>query len=413
MNFNGSLAPRNEKKWRFSIISTCPEPWGGSEELWSRAAAALVHKGHTVTAFKTKVVSDHPAIQRLEALPCPVRDLYRARVPVPVRLTNLVAPSRYQLIPARRQTLHVALHLKARHPDLVIISQGDNFDALQFANLCRRFKMPYVLLAQKATQTSWPHDFMRRVMRDCYQSAQRCYFVSQHNQRLTEDQIGCDLINAEVVRNPFLVPMEGPLPWPQIENETWHLACVARLFILDKGQDLLLQVLALPKWKARNLHVNFYGQGLNRQGLIGYAARHGVGNISFHGQVCDVPGIWRENHALILPSRNEGLPLALVEAMLCGRPAIVTDVGGNSEVLEDERTGFLATSASVEAIDDALERAWQKRHRWQEMGVAAEQRIREMVPPDPAGVFADKLLELMSTPAPAKPVTTEYSSAIR
>ena len=52
--------------------------------------------------------------------------------------------------------------------------------------------------------------------------------------------------------------------------------------------------------------------------------------------------IWAEHHALVLPSRFEGMPLVVVEAMLCGRPCIVTDVGGNAELIRDGINGFLA-----------------------------------------------------------------------
>jgi hypothetical protein len=55
-------------------------------------------------------------------------------------------------------------------------------------------------------------------------------------------------------------------------------------------------------------------------------------------------------HALVLTSRCEGLPLSLVEAMLSGRVPIVTDVGGNREVV-NEACGFLAASASEAAVD--------------------------------------------------------------
>jgi glycosyl transferase family 1 len=47
------------------------------------------------------------------------------------------------------------------------------------------------------------------------------------------------------------------------------------------------------------------------------------------------------NHVHAMPSRIEGLPLVLIEAMLCGRPVVATDVAG-AEVIEDEVTGFLA-----------------------------------------------------------------------
>ena len=57
----------------------------------------------------------------------------------------------------------------------------------------------------------------------------------------------------------------------------------------------------------------------------------------------------------MLPSRFEGLPLALVEAMLCPRPAVVTNVAGNTEVIEDGETGFVAAAPTAGHLDEAME----------------------------------------------------------
>ena len=88
--------------------------------------------------------------------------------------------------------------------------------------------------------------------------------------------------------------------------------------------------------------------------------------------------------------------MTLVEAMLCGRPAIVTDVGGNREVVDDQVTGFLAAAAAESDIDDAFEKAWDRRDDWRAMGQLAAKRIRELVPADPAAEFAGQLLEIES-----------------
>lgn len=370
------------------MVSTCPEAWGGSEELWSRAAAALAERGHRVSAFKTVVDASHPSVRRLKSLSCPVRDLRR----IPFCPQRVVTLSHF---------LSLSLHLKARRPDLVVISQGDNYDGLHFGYLCRRLGLPYTLISQKATDHFWPPDAARRHRRETFRAAVRCFFVSEHNRRLTEDQLGASLPNASVVRNPYLVPADGPLPWPGGEGESLRLACVARLYLLDKGQDILLRVLAREKWKGRSLHVSFYGSGVNREGLEGLAARLGVANVSFEGQTDDVPGIWRRHHALVLASRTEGLPLALVEAMMCGRPAVVTNVGGNAEVVEHGVNGFLA-APSEEAVDAALEEAWAARRGLRAMGESAARRIRELVPPSPEEDFADALLGMADALAEAR-----------
>jgi glycosyltransferase involved in cell wall biosynthesis len=364
---------------RFTVVSTCPDTWGGSEELWSGAARVLAERGHRVWAFKTALDEAHPRIQLLKSLSCRVRNLRRL--------------PRLQPLAARSNLLSLAVHLTARRPDLVVVSQGANHDGLHFGHLCRKLRIPYVLISQKAADHFWPPDESRRYRRAVFEGAARCFFVSEHNRRLTEDQTGADLANAAVVRNPYLVSADGPLPWPGRADECLRLACVARLNLLDKGQDILLRVLAREKWKGRSLRVSFFGRGVNAESLADLAARLGLCNVSFEGQTEDVPGIWKEHHALVLPSRAEGLPLALVEGMMCGRPAVVTKVGGSAEVVEDGVTGFLA-APDEDSLDAALEEAWARRGELREMGERAAQKIRELVPADPAEDFADLLLDI-------------------
>src|SRR5205807_6853109 len=118
-----------------------------------------------------------------------------------------------------------------------------------------------------------------------------------------------------------------------------------------------------------------------------------LNNVDFPGFVSDVESIWKAHHALVLPSRTEGLPLALVEAMMCGRFGIVTNEGGTSEVVEEGRTGFIANSAKVDEFDHAMERAWAVREQWESIGRTARMRVRTMVPLDPAANFTAELLE--------------------
>lgn len=379
---------RLESPRRFTVVSTCPELWGGSEELWSGAARVLAERGHKVACFKTTLDESHPTVRRLKSLSCAVRNLRRLPLPEPLL--------KYA------HMLRLLAHLTARRPDLVLVSQGDNYDGLHFGHLCRKLKIPYTLVSQKATDHFWPRDKTRRRKRDVFEGAARCFFVSEHNRRLTEDQYGAALTNASVVRNPYLVSTDGPLPWPGREDECLRLACVARLYLLDKGQDVLLRVLAREKWRGRRLHVSFFGRGVNREGLESLAARLGVQSVSFEGQTDDVAGIWRDYHALVLPSRAEGLPLALVEAMMCGRPAVVTNVGGNAEVVEDGVNGFLAAAPVEDSLDAALERMWARKRELEELGRLASARIRGLFPPDPARDFADALLALADALAEAQ-----------
>jgi len=380
---------------RFVFVSG-NQAWGGSEELWSATAAVLASDGHRVTVFKSGVDDSEPRIQRLRALACPIRDL--ARFPLmPRRLFTLLRSSSSGAAHAHEILgLLIGLTL-SRRPDLVVLSQGGNHDGYFLAEVCRRLRLPYAIVSHKASELYWPADWQQKTIAAVYSSARACFFVSEHSRRLTEEQLGFPLPRAAVVRNPFLVPWEPRTDWRDDRHE-WRLACIGRLHPKEKGQDLLLRVLARRHWRDRPLSVTFYGDGLQRASLERMARNLGLTNVTFAGFVHeDVPAIWSGHHGLILPSRCEGLPIVLVEAMLSGRVPIVTDVGGNTEVVNDGVTAYVAVAPTEDALDNAMERAWSERHRWREVGSAAAARIRTLIPREPERCFARRLVDLVSS----------------
>jgi glycosyltransferase involved in cell wall biosynthesis len=223
-----------------------------------------------------------------------------------------------------------------------------------------------------------------------YSGARRVFCVSRNNLDLLGLQLGERLRNAELVRNPYNVSTQPPPPWPDVSSG-WRLACVARLELAAKGQDLLLQTLAGLQWRDRPIEVNLFGAGPDEAVLRRLGALLQLPNVRFRGHVQDIRAIWEKHHLLLLPSRYEGLPLSLVEAMWCGRPAVVTDAGGNAELCADNETGFVARAASVGSYSEALEKAWERREEWPQMGEAARRRVEEQIPKDPVGIFCERL----------------------
>jgi glycosyltransferase involved in cell wall biosynthesis len=377
---------------RIIFVTSC-EVWGGSEELWANAAARLAEEGHAVTVC----VWSHPLINiRLRRILSASGSVVRLGWPFTFSGSSRNIVRIFRLPRAALGLSRFWLLLRSiRRPDLVVISQASNFDGVYLASICRRLRLPYVLVTQKASEWHWNPDSMLRHQRAAYSGALHCYFVSRHNLRLTEEQLGLALPLASVVRNPFLVSWDQRSDWPSGEH-SWRLACVARLDPLEKGQDMLLRVLAREKWRARELTVTFFGAGPFRESLECMAAFLGVVRVRFHGFIEDTASIWNDHHGLILPSRCEGLPLVIVEAMLSSRLPIVTDVAGNREVIEDGETGFLAGGANENALDDVMERAWQRRTEWRLISQRAAVSIRSRIPRDPVGVFSDNLLRLIA-----------------
>jgi glycosyltransferase involved in cell wall biosynthesis len=368
--------------------------WPGSELLWYEAARYLARRRHSISA------SVHGWPER----PIALRSLVDAGVQVhehSFSKLHLVKPVRSTLQPLLRRASLFALSTWLRRvaPDFICISNGEIGDQTGIMNICRRSGRPYAVIVQANAEQWWPHDDAARQLIEVYQNAQRVFFVSRRNRLLLETQLGIDLPNAEVVRNPFNLSAEAALPWPET-SEPLRLACVGRLEPDSKGQDLLLQVLSQEPWRSRPLVVSLFGRGYCEEGLRRLAASLSLnGQVRFCGHVPDVKSIWATHHALILPSRYEGLPLAVVEAMLCGRPVIVTDVAGNTEVVEDGATGFIAEAPTVQHLQSAMERAWQKRDEWRAMGEHAGSEIRRRIPSDPGEEFGRRLETLAGSGA--------------
>jgi glycosyltransferase involved in cell wall biosynthesis len=76
--------------------------------------------------------------------------------------------------------------------------------------------------------------------------------------------------------------------------------------------------------------------------------------VHFGGFQEDVRPYLQAASTFILTSHLEGLPLSVLEAMACGVPCIVTNVGGNAEAVKDQVVGLVIPPASVEAAADAI-----------------------------------------------------------
>ncbi|MEO7170217.1 MAG: glycosyltransferase family 4 protein [Sphingomonas sp.] len=395
-----------------AFVSCNETHWGGSEELWGAAAAELARRGHRVSVAKPNLPKGEPAIKRLNEAKCTLHDL--AKFPLLPKAFYGIFSLISRAAGLSWQLARLDIALRFSRPDMVILSQGGNWDGFLYAGVLRRLGIPYALICQKATELYWPSDWMRERCKAMYADAQGAYFVSHHNHRLTEEQMGMAIPRGEVVRNPFLTAWDAPLPWPDA-GDGLRLACVGRFFPMEKGQDMLLRVMALPKWRARDVRVSFFGAGDRAEGLKEMAAFLGLDNVAFPGFVRNVQGgIWAQHHALILPTRAEGLPLVVVETMLAGRVTITTDVAGSAEVCSDGETGFIAAAPTEAAIDEAMERAWAARAEWPAIAAAAAASIRTQVPRDPASTFADIVLRLVdkgAVQAPARDYGEELVGA--
>src|SRR5579871_41437 len=145
----------------FMFLSSCPEPWGGSEELWSNAARHLACAGNRVHVIKTLVDFEHKRIKELLDLGITVDDHWNIPVRKSARVARRMMPQRWSHRlpdPAYQNLVRAINRLR---PALTVISQGENFDGIYFAEACHHLNVPYVLICQKASDQHWPSDHER------------------------------------------------------------------------------------------------------------------------------------------------------------------------------------------------------------------------------------------------------------
>ena len=97
----------------------------------------------------------------------------------------------------------------------------------------------------------------------------------------------------------------------------------------------------------------------------------------FAGAVSDVAALLNAMDVFVLPSLSEGMSNTLLEAMASSLPVVATRVGGNPELVEDERSGWLFEPGDVMALAAILERSGRDSSRRQEIGQAARGRAVE------------------------------------
>jgi L-malate glycosyltransferase len=368
-------------------------PWGGSEVLWAQTAARALREGHEV------LVSTYnwpePARPLQELLAAGATGHFRRRYEPTLRFRALDWVTRLP----RRGRLPEIDALARFNPEVVVISQGGWNDLLFHQQLYQWVRQrPFLVICHNYHDPVRQNEHQRRRMIELFGQAREVLMISRLQQQVLRRQLAAPLANSRVVQNPLNLPATYPVPYPALpEGGPVQLAVMGSLDVDRKGQDVLLEVLSAPHWVARNWHLNFYGQGPDREYLERLIVFVGLqGRVTLHGHVADSAQAWRNTHLLVVPSRIESGPMVVQEAALCGRPIVAADVGLVRDWVEEGQTGFIADTASRYALDVALERAWNRQAQWSVMAEKAGQRARQQPLLDAAADLLSHLITASS-----------------
>jgi len=180
------------------------------------------------------------------------------------------------------------------------------------------------------------------------------------------------------------IPEDGPL----------HVVCVARL-IERKGQGHLIEAIkrltdsgvdvVLSLIDTGDLQRNYEDQARkldiqDRVRFVGYVPRE------------EINAYYNSAHVFALPSYNEGMSLAALEAMAAGLPLVVTRTGGTAELVEEGVNGYSFNWGDIDALTNHLRMFVQDRALARRMGAASRARAAFFG----WDVIADRFLEVFN-----------------
>jgi glycosyltransferase involved in cell wall biosynthesis len=362
------------------FVSTHGGGFGGSEYLWSLTAKEALEHNHKVSIALNSALCHYPGIQELKNNGAVIF------AQKPFSTSGFIGKLKFKFNKKYPSLINRYRGVDFANIDAICISQAGTYDICYQDELVmkiRKHKIPFYLISQyhdeHGTLEQWKYNKARTI----FPLAKKFYFVSERNRQLCELLIAKQITNAAVINNPFRYDTKTPTSYPNVKG-TINFACVARLDAGVKCQNILIKILSNRKWEERDWHLNLYGAGKDKDYLTDLVKHVNLEHrVTLHGHIGHINKIWELNHLLLLPSIGEGIPLSLIEAFGFGRPAVVTDVGGNDLLVEDGVTGFLAKSFSEKNFGEALENMWAFKERWSHMGANAFKILHEQFDTSP------------------------------
>lgn len=216
-------------------------------------------------------------------------------------------------------------------------------------------------------------DAYRRDVRKTFGIADRVVVLSEEWRDYFAENV-CDSEKIVVVHNGVKVPAEPCSPWSQQD--------ILFLGRLDarKSPDVLLRASRRVLERFPGTKVVFGGDGEVEKNKA-LAEELGIANhCEFHGWVsgAEREGLFARAAVYCLPSKNEGLPMSVLEAMARGIPTVATPVGGVPQVIEDGVSGFLVDVDDVDALSDRLNILLDKPGLRENVGAASRNTVTRL-----------------------------------
>ncbi len=326
-----------------------PPQIGGAERVMANMADALAKAGHLVT-----VVSSQNSSEGISATPDtgPADEEHNPKlIRLPYRGLRTIGTAQYMLGLNRWLVRH--------RPDLVYVSMLKH-DAYAAINAGKKLGIPVVLRPEGAGQTgdlAWQkRDRFGAVIGRKTKKANAFVALSE----TIRNELLAGGYNSSSIH---LIPNGVPVPSASWSAKKWDGSVPQVVFVgrlaQEKGLDTLLDAWPEVLYLYKDARLRIIGDGPLQQTLQEQAKRLGIsGSVDFSGALANAAEELGQADLFVLPSREEGLSIALLEAMALGLPVVVSDIPGNRILVRQDQTGRLALpndpSMLAQMIKEAL-----------------------------------------------------------
>jgi glycosyltransferase involved in cell wall biosynthesis len=198
------------------------------------------------------------------------------------------------------------------------------------------------------------------------------------NHMIVEELISAGVPADRIVQLPNGVEIDSiPVKVNYALHDPVRLIFVGRLHE-QKGLETLLAAFQklIRRYPNRNLRLQLLGDGPLRNDLAALSEQTGIAlQVDFLGMTGHVFEYLQQADIFVLPSRAEGLSNALLEAMACGLPVVVSDIPANTDVIEDKQNGLTFTKGDPESLANAVTSLLEQAALREQVGRTARQTI--------------------------------------
>ena len=187
----------------------------------------------------------------------------------------------------------------------------------------------------------------------------------------------------KIIKYPFRYYVYNGIPveekhFSRTKWEPQKAIVLSRIDLKQKALLELVEAVALLKHKGMHIFIDIFGDGRDRTLLKENIQKWRVDQqVRLMGFTMNPERLMNKYSTLILPSKFEGLPLAILEAISAGLVVVASNVGGVPEIIEDGVTGYLIDGHSPERIAEAIKRVVAEKERLPEISRAAIKKVRE------------------------------------